>query len=142
MKLEATRIFRKFAIGCLALMLLVMAACQTLQPSGPTFSVRVRHISDHELFEDHYVRMGDEFYLADTEYVAEVKRFVPDFAINLKTKEVISRTDRPLNPALQLAVSYKGEPLYETWILYQEGLPHGIHDPGYYFQFMSYENLN
>jgi len=122
--------------------LLALAACQTLPPSGPTFQIRVRHISNPELFEDHYVRLGETFYIADTEYSVKVLQFIPDFAINIKTKEVVSRSDKPLNPAVQVAVSYEGEPLYETWVLYQEELPHGIHDPGYYFQFVSYENLN
>jgi hypothetical protein len=119
-----------------------LAACQTLPKSGPVYTIRVRHIDDQESYEDHKVRLGENFFLADTEYQAEISRFVPDFAINLKTKKVISRSDKPLNPALLLEVSRHGEPIYETWVLYQNPLPHGIHDPGYYFQFTAYENLD
>ena len=125
-------------------MLFALSSCQTTQTraAGPLFTVRVRHISDHKIYEDHSVRVGESFYLADTEYQAKVNRFEPDFAINLKTKEVVSRSDKPLNPALQLAVSFQTDLLYETWVLYQNPLPHGIHDPGYYFQFTAFEDIN
>lgn len=91
-------------------------------------------------FEDHRVRVGEEFFVADTEYSANVKSFIPDFAISLKTKKAVSRSDKLLNPAVELAVSYQGQLSYETWVLYQNLIPHTIHDPGYYFQFISYEN--
>ncbi|MBI4831693.1 MAG: hypothetical protein HY801_09105 [Candidatus Lindowbacteria bacterium] len=121
-------------------LLFAVVACATTRATGPFFTIRVRHVSNVEDFEDHRVRPGEEFFIADTEYSAKVERFVPDFAINLKTKEVVSRSEKLLNPAVQLAFSYQGQLQYETWALYQSMIPHTIRDPGYYFQFISYEN--
>jgi len=137
-----TRITRAFASAFALLILIVSVACQTVPKArGPVFTVRVLHITNDQIFEDQHVRVGESFLVADTDVLVEVKRFVPDFAINLKTKEVISRSERPLNPALQLAVSLRDDPLYETWVLYENPMPHGVHDPGYYFQFIAFEGL-
>ena len=125
------------------LLLFAVSGCQTVQPKdGLMHTVRVRHISDNEAYEDHKIRLGEEFFIADTEYTAKVKRFVPDFAMDKKTKEVISRSDQMKNPALLLEVLYQGQSVYETWILYQNLMPHKIQDPGYYFQYISYEKTN
>ena len=131
---------KNLVTGTLLVLVLLPLACQTIpKHEGSIFTIRVRHISDYKAYEDHRVGVNEPFYLADTEYQAEVKRFVPDFAINLKTKEVISRSDKPLNPAVKLAVSFQNQLLYETWSLYQNPLPHAVHDPGYYFQLINYE---
>ena len=130
----------KLVAGVSLLLALLASACQTMpQTTSPMFTVRVRHISDQASFEDHLVRVGDEFFISDTEYYARVQQYVPDFAINLKTKEVISRSEQPRNPALQLAVFYEGELVYETWVLRDNPLPHVVREPGYYFQFVSDE---
>jgi len=110
-----------------------------MKAAGPSYTIRVRHISDFQAYEDHTVRVGEEFFIADTEYAAKVEEYNPDFAIHVKTKKVVRRSEKPLNPALRLAVSYQGHLLYDTWILYQSMIPHTIHEPGYYFQFISYE---
>ncbi|GAB4341926.1 MAG: hypothetical protein Kow0099_19090 [Candidatus Abyssubacteria bacterium] len=122
-------------------MLLALGACQTMRAAGPTFDIRVRHISDYTAYEDHTVHLGEQFYIADTLYTVEVQEFIPDFVIDMKTRKVKSRSDKPLNPALRLAVSYQEDLLYETWILYQNLIPHVIYEPGYYFQFISYEGF-
>ncbi|MBI5118308.1 hypothetical protein HZA56_17670 [Candidatus Poribacteria bacterium] len=141
MKLEC-RTTRQIIIATLAwTFLFVVAACATTKATGPFFTIRVRHISDVAAFEDHRVRLGEEFFIADTEYSAKMKSFIPDFAISLKTRKAVSRSDKLLNPAVELAVSYQEQLSYETWVLYQDPIPHTIHDPGYYFQFISYENV-
>lgn len=114
--------------------------CQTMKAPEPLFTVRVRHINDFRSFEDHAVHVNDEFFIADTDYWVKVERFVPDFAMKMESKDVFSRSDKPLNPALQLAVYLQEDLLYETWILYQNLIPHAIHEPGYYFQFVDYAN--
>jgi hypothetical protein len=68
-----------------------------------------------------------------------ILQLVPDFIIDKKTKEVSSRTEQMLNPALELEVFFKDQPLYKTWALYQNIMPHKVNKPGYYFQFISYE---
>jgi hypothetical protein len=104
------------------------------------YTIRVRDISLEDAYEDHKVHVGESFFIADTEYSVKVERFVPDFAMNKKTKEVVSRSDELLNPALLLKVYDREYLIYETWILYRNLVPHAIHEPGYYFQFIAYEN--
>lgn len=120
--------------------ILAVLGCQTVTPKGDLIhTIRVRHISDHQAYEDHKARVGEEFFIADTEYTAKVKSFVPDFVMNKKTKEVSSRSDQMNNPALQLEILYRNKSVYETWVLYQNPMPHTIHDSGYYFQYITYE---
>jgi hypothetical protein len=131
----------KIAAAFVWLIPVAVFGCQTIKAPEPLFTVRVRHLSDFVAYEDHVVRLNEPFLIADTDYSAEVKRFVPDFEMNMNTKEVISRSNKPLNPALQLAVYSQQDLLYETWVLYQNLVPHAIHEPGYYFQFISCENV-
>jgi hypothetical protein len=106
------------------------------------FTVRVRYLDLKDAYEDHEVRLGESFYVADTEYTVKVDRFVPDFAMNKTTKEVVSRSDQLLNPALLLKFMDQERILYETWILYGNLMPHAVRDPGYYFQFVKYEKID
>ncbi len=85
--------------------------------------------------------MGGRFFVADTDYSVKVEQFIPDFYMDMQSKEVSSRSNKPLNPALHLAVFYQSDLLYETWVLYQSLMPHAIHEPGYYFQFIDYKNV-
>lgn len=122
-------------------------SCQTVNQTVKTKSdfihtIRVRHIADHEAYEDHKVRVGEEFYVADSEISVKIIRLVPDFIIDKKTKEVSSRTEQMLNPALELEVLFKNQLLYKTWVLYQNIMPHKVNKPGYYFQFLSYEETD
>ncbi len=142
MKFQGTRIRAKVIAAFVWAILVTIVACQTTKATGPTYDIRVRHILDEQAYEDHWVRVGEEFFIADTEYSVKVERFIPDFVINMKTKKVSSRSDKPLNPALQLAVLYQEKLMYETWILYQNPIPHMIHQPGYYFQFIAYKNMD
>jgi len=109
------------------------------KPEGIIFTIRVRHLAYEDAYEDHMVRLGESFFIADTEYAAKVERFVPDFAMDKKTKEVVSRSNEWNNPALLIRVSLDEAFAYETWILYQNMTPHAVHDPGYYYQFIAYE---
>ncbi|RJP26565.1 MAG: hypothetical protein C4520_00535 [Candidatus Abyssobacteria bacterium SURF_5] len=131
----------RFAAGLFWVALLSIFGCQTLRTSEPAFTVRVRHISDFQAHEDHVVHLHEGFFIADTDLYVKLQRFVPDFELNMNSKEVVSRSNEPLNPALQLAVSFQEDLLYESWILYQNLIPHAIHEPGYYFQFIAYEDL-
>ncbi len=120
--------------------ILMILSCQTLKPvNDRSYMIRVLQLSEKDAYEDHRVRLGDEFFIADTEYSVKVIRLVPDFVIDKKTKEVSSRSNEMRNPALLLEVMYQGKLLYETWVLYQNPLPHKVPDPGYYFQFLSFE---
>jgi hypothetical protein len=136
------RIASGAAAIALGMLLLAIVGCQTIGGASRRYTIRVRHISDFRSYEDHAVRVGDEFFIADTEYSVKVEELNPDFAIGMKTKEIVRRSGNLLNPALRLAVSYQAKPLYETWILYQNLVPHEIPEPGFYFQFINYQNMS
>jgi hypothetical protein len=151
MRFLPSEIYRKIITVLIGLLLPGMILCQTGEDNeskdngdagGLIFTIRVRHLSLDDAYEDHEVRLGESFYVADTEYTVKVDRFVPDFAMNKTTKEVISRSDELLNPALLLKFVDQEQVLYESWILYQNLMPHAVRDPGYYFQFVKYKETD
>jgi len=85
-------------------------------------------VATHRVYKDfreeHTVRLGERFYLSDTDYSAEAVEFIPDFAVNLKTGEVISRSDQLNNPAVRVIVYDKDKKVDETWAVRGKGAPH------------------
>jgi cytochrome c biogenesis protein len=59
--------------------------------------------------------VGDRFELEETGYVAEVKRFVPDFSLG-QNNQVVSRSEQLKNPAALIALFKDGAPVEEQWI--------------------------
>ena len=53
------------------------------------------------------------FRVGDTEYTGRVIEYVPDFSLNLKTHQVVSRGKEPKNPAFRIAVT-KGSVASDT----------------------------
>jgi len=60
-------------------------------------------------------KVGERFKLEEKGYEVEIKRFVPDFSIG-PNKEVISRSQEPKNPAVQIALFKENTLLEEKWI--------------------------
>lgn len=56
-----------------------------------------------------------EFPVGDSEFSARVIRYVPDFAMDLKTGKVVTRSNEPKNPAFQIIVWEKKVPQDTTW---------------------------
>ncbi|HEU4724298.1 MAG TPA: hypothetical protein VFU59_03270 [Candidatus Eisenbacteria bacterium] len=56
-----------------------------------------------------------EFLVGDSDFSARVIRYVPDFAMNLKTGKVESRSKEPRNPAFQIIVKEKKVAQDTTW---------------------------
>jgi hypothetical protein len=77
--------------------------------------IGVRHRAIHEFYDEATVKLGEEFPVGDTEYRAKVLRFVPDFGIDMETRQVFSKSDRPQNPAMQIATWEKGAPHDTSW---------------------------
>ena len=92
-------------------------------PVVESVTVRVRHRVWAKFKEEAKVEIGDEFQIGDTEYTARVVRFVPDFAMKMKSKEIVSRSPEPNNPAVRIIVMENEEPADTTWAFTQE-LPH------------------
>ncbi|HET9951359.1 MAG TPA: hypothetical protein VFS09_06130 [Candidatus Eisenbacteria bacterium] len=61
------------------------------------------------------VPLQKEFFIGDSEYSARVIRYVPDFAMELKSGKVISRSNQPKNPAFEIVVREKNVPQDTSW---------------------------
>ena len=61
--------------------------------------------------------MNQSFRIGDTDYSARVVQYVSDFAMDMKTRKVVSRSSEPNNPALRIIVRLKGQPQDTTWAL-------------------------
>jgi len=84
------------------------------------------------------VKLGERFELSDADYSAEAVEFVPDFAINLDTKEVISRSQAPNNPAVHVLVYQNEEQVDEVWAFTGKGAPHFYRDSMLAFVLVDY----
>ncbi len=60
-------------------------------------------------------RVGKEITVPKTEYKVKMLKYLPHFSVDMKTKEVTSFSDKPVNPALQVRVSGAGEP-QDQWL--------------------------
>lgn len=61
------------------------------------------------------VALGEEFQVGDTDYSAKVVEFQPDFAMDLETRTVLSRSQEPRNPAARVLVWRNGAPNDTSW---------------------------
>ncbi|MBI5710479.1 MAG: hypothetical protein HZC42_09280 [Candidatus Eisenbacteria bacterium] len=93
--------------------------------AGPVSSVRLVKVEAvtfeirHRIFpgfrEQDQVKLKEDFQVGDTPYSARVVEFVPDFAMDLKSRKVLSRSNEPKNPAFRIIVREKGVPQDTTW---------------------------
>jgi hypothetical protein len=96
--------------------------------ASPLEVEEVTLVATHRVYknfkEEHTVKLGEKFFLADTEYTVEVVEFLPDFAINLEAKEIFSRSDEPNNPAVRIVIYENDEIIDEIWAFKGKGAPH------------------
>jgi hypothetical protein len=82
---------------------------------------RVFLVIRHRVFADFMdqvkAQMSTPFQVGDTEYTATVIQYVPDFAMDINSGRIYSRTDQPNNPAFRIAVKQKDAPIDTTWAL-------------------------
>jgi hypothetical protein len=86
-------------------------------PKLDSVTLAVYHRVFHEFRDRRRVRLNQEFQIGDTDYTATVVQYVPDFAMDLKSRKVISRTDQPNNPAFRIIVREKEVPQDTTWAM-------------------------
>ena len=80
-------------------------------------------------FHDKVVAVPNrEFRVGDTEFTARVIRFEPDFALDLKSHKVTSRSAEPRNPAFQIEVSRKGTPHDTCWAFFNMPPHYGVRE--------------
>jgi hypothetical protein len=108
------------------LFLVACAAAATPQDSGksavPGKPLKVKTVTvlmGHRVFPDFHdvqtVPLNKNFQVGETDYSARVVEFVPDFAIDIKTHKVVSRSNVPRNPACRIIVREKGVPMDTSW---------------------------
>jgi hypothetical protein len=109
-----------------ALLLAACAVAATPPDSGkagahdkPLKVKTVTVLMGHRLYPDFHdlqtVPLGKDFPVGETDYVARVIEFVPDFAIDGSTHKVVSRSNVPRNPACRIIVREKGVPKDTSW---------------------------
>ena len=64
---------------------------------------------------EYAVRVGQKITVPGSKYKLTVKQYVPHYSIDLETREVVSQTDKPVNPALKV-VGSDGSETFEQWI--------------------------
>jgi hypothetical protein len=110
-----------------------------LEVSGVT--LRIRHRVFEKFADERRVRPREVFQIGDTDYSAQIVRFVPDFAMNLKTGKIATRTPLPNNPAFQIIVKEKHVPQDTTWA-FLNSPPHFARKSMLAFQILRIEFTN
>jgi len=61
------------------------------------------------------IEVGKPFPIKDTGYVVEILRYLPDFRLDTATREPISASDEPRNPAIEVQLN-DGEHSLKRWV--------------------------
>jgi hypothetical protein len=72
---------------------------------------------------EYVARAGETIIIPDSKYKVTILRYVPHYSIDTRTKDVTSRSDKPLNPAVKVGVD-TGESTYEQWLWSKSASPH------------------
>jgi hypothetical protein len=75
----------------------------------------IGHRAFSEFYDEVSVRVGEEFGVGSTNYTARVLRFEPDFFVDMDTRQIASKSNRPDNPAFQIATIENGAPHDTSW---------------------------
>lgn len=62
------------------------------------------------------VEPGRESEIAGTGYKVRILRYIPDFMMDIPTKEIISRSARPNNPAIEVELKDKAGNVKVSWV--------------------------
>jgi len=86
-------------------------------PKLKTVTLAIRHRVFHEFADQQAVVLNKDFPVGDTEFTARVVQYVPDFAMDLSTGKVVSRTQEPRNPAFRIVVRQGKDYRDTTWAM-------------------------
>jgi len=84
-------------------------------PGQGAVLIGVQPNSGEKKTTEHKVNIGQRFSLGDQGYEVEARKFIPDFTIG-QNNEVVSRSQEPRNPAVQLALFKNGTLLNTQWV--------------------------
>lgn len=62
--------------------------------------------------------LRQDFRVGDSDYTARIVEWVPDFAMDMKTKKIGSRGTEPKNPAFRIVVRKAGVPQDTVWAFF------------------------
>ena len=108
------------AVGLLAASVAFAAVKPVASHRGPRLdavTLDIRHRVFHEFADQQRVKLNQTFVVGDTDLSARVVQYVPDFALDLKTHRIFSKSDHPENPAFKIIVWQKKVPQDTTWAL-------------------------
>ncbi len=110
------------------------------KPAAPSVvRLRVTH-RVHAQFQDTLtVAMHQRATVGDSDYDIEVTEFYPQFAIIDSTKQVVSLSDEPKNPAFRIAIFQEGKETETTWAFYGVDIPHFARTSYLAFQVLGFE---
>lgn len=126
------------AVAALTLASIVMAAGAPASPAAPAAKAaapaaksaapaasaklkvaRLSMIVGNRAFPDFRdrvtVKLHESFRVGDSQYSAKVVEFQPDFAMDLKSHKIMSRSQDPNNPAVKVFVWKNGAPDDTSW---------------------------
>jgi hypothetical protein len=109
-------------LGLLLTIGAIGAGASLAAPRGPkldSVTLVIRHRVFHDFRDAQTVKLNQDFILGDTDYSGRVVRYVPDFSMNLETRQITSMSEQPNNPAFQIIVRKKGVPQDTTWALFR-----------------------
>lgn len=101
--------------------------------------LKIRHRVHHAFRERMTAKMNERYQIGDTDYFFEIVEFYPHFAIVDSTREVVSLTAEPKNPAFKINVYEDGELVDETWAFYSIKIPHFARTSMIAFEVLSFE---
>lgn len=107
----------RLARSAVLLLLGLSAVAAAPAPKLKSVTIAIRNRIFHDFADQQAVVQGKSFIIGDTDYSARIVQYVPDFAMDLSTGKVVSRSQEPKNPAFKLIVSRKGKPQDTTWAM-------------------------
>lgn len=108
---------RHIARTATVLILGLAATAAAPAPKLKSVTIAIRNRVFHEFADQQTVVQGKKFIIGDTDFSARLVQYVPDFAMDLSSGKVVSRSNEPKNPAFKLIVSEKGKPQDTTWAM-------------------------
>jgi hypothetical protein len=71
---------------------------------------------DGELLSEIPVKIGSQVNIADSGFKVRILRYLPDFIMDISTKKVVSRSNEPRNPALEVELESNDGGITTFWV--------------------------
>lgn len=104
-----------------------------------SITIKISHLLYPHYNQTIKVKMYERFQLSDTEFLAAVVEFVPDFAIDTLSKKVISQTSELRNPAFKIYVQKRNQKREEVWAFFKASVPHFTPQTGLIFEILEFK---